>query len=343
MVFEVLGVNLLKLIIDSHYEGIPLPNVKCIIKQTLEGLDYLHRKCKIIHTDIKPENILLTVDDQHIRDLAFKAAEYQQSGLKMPRTFISTFKPPTTSSNSEKISRNKKRKLKKKAKRKKELLDKQVKEFASIDQESLSGLKDCNLDDADACSASLDETELDELKLEPNSNQSLVNSTNSDQIKVEFERKSQTETNSDNSSNTSNEPPKQKRIANDTNKTLTNHNRTNEEHNPMTNKTAAVNHSNCNSTATSNNNNNCSAVDLPSNQGNEPSTNFSCNADLMNNFSIIFEEIRQQQITTTTANSTSNQHKPDPANEACKVNVKIADLGNGCWVVSFSFSLSFDF
>ena len=50
MVFEVLGVNLLKLIIDSRYEGIPLKNVRSIIKQTLEGLDYLHTKCKIIHT-----------------------------------------------------------------------------------------------------------------------------------------------------------------------------------------------------------------------------------------------------------------------------------------------------
>ena len=53
MVFEVLGANLLKLIIDSHYEGIPLQNVKMIIKQVLEGLDYLHRKSSIIHTDIK--------------------------------------------------------------------------------------------------------------------------------------------------------------------------------------------------------------------------------------------------------------------------------------------------
>lgn len=53
MVFEVLGCNLLKLIIDSNYEGIPLQNVKRIIKQVLEGLDYLHRKCAILHTDIK--------------------------------------------------------------------------------------------------------------------------------------------------------------------------------------------------------------------------------------------------------------------------------------------------
>jgi serine/threonine protein kinase len=54
MVFEVLGHNLLKLIIKSDYQGIPLENVRIIAKQMLEGLDYLHSKCKIIHTDLKP-------------------------------------------------------------------------------------------------------------------------------------------------------------------------------------------------------------------------------------------------------------------------------------------------
>jgi len=46
MVFEVLGHNLLKLIIKSNYRGIPRNNIKRIIRQVLEGLDYLHNKCK---------------------------------------------------------------------------------------------------------------------------------------------------------------------------------------------------------------------------------------------------------------------------------------------------------
>jgi serine/threonine protein kinase len=53
MVFEVLGHNLLKLIIRSNYRGIPISNVKTITKQVLQGLDYLHRKCQIIHTDVR--------------------------------------------------------------------------------------------------------------------------------------------------------------------------------------------------------------------------------------------------------------------------------------------------
>ena len=35
MVFEVLGHNLLKLIIRSNYQGIPLKNVKSIIRQVI--------------------------------------------------------------------------------------------------------------------------------------------------------------------------------------------------------------------------------------------------------------------------------------------------------------------
>ena len=52
--------------------------------QVLHGLDYLHTKCKIIHTDIKPENLLLCVGDAYIRRLAAEATEWQQSGAPPP-------------------------------------------------------------------------------------------------------------------------------------------------------------------------------------------------------------------------------------------------------------------
>merc|ERR1712192_122795 len=70
MVFEVLGHNLLKFIIGSNYQGIPMYNVKLIMKQVLEGLDYLHASCGIIHTDIKPENVLVCVEEGRIRRMA---------------------------------------------------------------------------------------------------------------------------------------------------------------------------------------------------------------------------------------------------------------------------------
>lgn len=64
---QVLGCNLLKLIIRSNYQGLPLEQVRVIIKQVLEGLQYLHEKCQIIHTDIKPENVLVTMTHEQVR------------------------------------------------------------------------------------------------------------------------------------------------------------------------------------------------------------------------------------------------------------------------------------
>lgn len=58
--------------------------IRCGSSQVLHGLDYLHTKCKIIHTDIKPENILLCVGDAYIRRLAAEATEWQQSGAPPP-------------------------------------------------------------------------------------------------------------------------------------------------------------------------------------------------------------------------------------------------------------------
>lgn len=59
MVFEVLGENLLKVIRRYEHNGLPLFLVKRIVEQVLRGLDLLHRECGIIHTDLKPENVLV--------------------------------------------------------------------------------------------------------------------------------------------------------------------------------------------------------------------------------------------------------------------------------------------
>ncbi|KAA8591131.1 hypothetical protein FQN60_002074 [Etheostoma spectabile] len=100
MVFEVLGHHLLKWIIKSNYQGLPLSCVKSIIRQVLQGLDYLHTKCQIIHTDIKPENILMSVDEPY----------------------------------TVKMSKNKKKKLKKKQKRQAELLEKCILDLEEMEK-----------------------------------------------------------------------------------------------------------------------------------------------------------------------------------------------------------------
>ncbi|CAB1442920.1 unnamed protein product, partial [Pleuronectes platessa] len=132
MVFEVLGHHLLKWIIKSNYQGLPLPCVKSIIRQVLQGLDYLHTKCQIIHTDIKPENILMSVDEPYVRKLAAEATEWQRTGAPPPSgSAISTAPAPKQT---VKMSKNKKKKLKKKQRRQAELLEKCIMDLEEMDK-----------------------------------------------------------------------------------------------------------------------------------------------------------------------------------------------------------------
>jgi len=142
MVFEVLGHNLLKFIIRSNYQGIPLTNVKIMMKQVLEGLDYLHSSCNIIHTDIKPENILVCVDESHIRRIAAEATHCHKLGLKLPGSAVSTAPPELQQSEmSVKISKTKKKKLKKRAKRSVAIMEDNLKHMEDVQHVEFNGEK----------------------------------------------------------------------------------------------------------------------------------------------------------------------------------------------------------
>ncbi|KAF9894435.1 serine/threonine protein kinase, CMGC group [Aspergillus nanangensis] len=100
MVFEVLGENLLGLIKRWNHRGIPMPLVKQITKQVLLGLDYLHRECGIIHTDLKPENVLIEIGDvEQIVKTYVKEEEKKQhkednrNGRRRRRTLITGSQP----------------------------------------------------------------------------------------------------------------------------------------------------------------------------------------------------------------------------------------------------------
>ncbi|KAM0276514.1 hypothetical protein ACHAQH_006663 [Verticillium albo-atrum] len=98
MVFEVLGENLLGLIKKWNHRGIPMPLVKQITKQVLLGLDYLHRECGIIHTDLKPENVLIEIGDveQIVKKVVKSDAgdkEGNRNGRRRRRTLITGSQP----------------------------------------------------------------------------------------------------------------------------------------------------------------------------------------------------------------------------------------------------------
>jgi len=98
MVFEVLGENLLGLIKRWNHRGIPTQLVKQITKQVLLGLDYLHRECGIIHTDLKPENVLIEIGDveQTVKRVVKtdpNDKENNRNGRRRRRTLITGSQP----------------------------------------------------------------------------------------------------------------------------------------------------------------------------------------------------------------------------------------------------------
>ncbi|KAF2398529.1 serine/threonine-protein kinase SRPK2 [Trichodelitschia bisporula] len=99
MVFEVLGENLLGLIKRWNHRGIPMELVKQITKQVLLGLDYLHRECGIIHTDLKPENVLIEIGDveeivkTYVNEPAKKEKDDNRNGRRRRRTLITGSQP----------------------------------------------------------------------------------------------------------------------------------------------------------------------------------------------------------------------------------------------------------
>ena len=99
MVFEVLGENLLGLIKRWNHRGIPMPLVRQITKQVLLGLDYLHRECGIIHTDLKPENVLIEIGDVEqivkafVKDDKDGSKDSNPNGRRRRRTLITGSQP----------------------------------------------------------------------------------------------------------------------------------------------------------------------------------------------------------------------------------------------------------
>uniref|UniRef100_A0A3B3XQ57 non-specific serine/threonine protein kinase n=1 Tax=Poecilia mexicana TaxID=48701 RepID=A0A3B3XQ57_9TELE len=106
LVLELLGPSLRTWQLCLGNPGLMQPWVKQILSQVLQGLDYLHTRCKIIHTDIKPENILLHLKE-HLKEISVKIADLGSScwvrsclDLSMVRQLTSGVWPACTSAKS---------------------------------------------------------------------------------------------------------------------------------------------------------------------------------------------------------------------------------------------------
>lgn len=122
LVFDVLGVSLLKLIKRFNYNGSPLPLIRRISKYMLQGLFFLHSTVGIIHTDLKPENVLFELPSHVVDQIELEATQFahllkyrkQQDHLlhqqlfKAKKDFLKTkgieWNPKKPSSNNENTS-----------------------------------------------------------------------------------------------------------------------------------------------------------------------------------------------------------------------------------------------
>jgi len=122
MVFSMLGCNLLSVIKAFNYRGIPIEVVKRMIQGVCKGLDFLHRRCKIIHTDLKPENVLLQFPDQFDDDDEVGASRIASLSIEDDEKpgVTQTIEELEAALQSPNLTPEERKKLKKKLKRKRQ-------------------------------------------------------------------------------------------------------------------------------------------------------------------------------------------------------------------------------
>ncbi|KAH8370536.1 hypothetical protein KR093_003988 [Drosophila rubida] len=374
MVFEVLGDNLLKLIRKSNYRGIPLENVKSITRQILEGLDYLHSCCKIIHTDIKPENVLLCVDEPHVRSLAVEATQLYCMNSKMYPSLVSRapkkYREPIITG---KMSRNKKKKLKRKAKKRMELFKKQH------DYLEQTGGDEATEEAPEEMLQQPKEEQQEEHEQEQEQPQQVVNEANDVEVTLETpavvegtekakkKKKKKNKNKSNQQQSQAQQPAQQQQQQQQENSSSGDSSsaalKSSSNTNTNTSTNGSSSHNSSNSTSTIKGQSNGSAGNKkpprPKQQQQQQQQPQQDKQQLNNNNSNSKQNSNSKsKISSASAersssgNSTNGgpysepilpppppppvaKHRPskrDPALEACNVQVKIADLGNACWV-----------
>ncbi|KFZ11572.1 hypothetical protein V502_07494 [Pseudogymnoascus sp. VKM F-4520 (FW-2644)] len=82
LVFPVLGHHLGLQAATFEQSRIPVAVIKEVARQLLQGLDYLHQDCGIIHIDLKPSNILIELDNSE----AVVSRYLEQTPIRMTET-----------------------------------------------------------------------------------------------------------------------------------------------------------------------------------------------------------------------------------------------------------------
>merc|ERR1712166_1732904 len=95
---------------DEKDHGVPLKLVKRITRQVLIGLDYMSRFGEIIHTDLKPENVMLELDLPSLNKFIGDVNDITTKPLSMKY-----LKKIQLSSQSKNANKNKKKKQDKRA------------------------------------------------------------------------------------------------------------------------------------------------------------------------------------------------------------------------------------
>lgn len=112
---------------DHKYKGIPTITLRRIIRQTLEALKYLHTECQIIHTDIKPENILMSpsaLDNFEAADpISAKFKPDADGPASVGEAGPAVHKPRSNSNAGKKLTKTQKKNLKRRQKQKQKARD----------------------------------------------------------------------------------------------------------------------------------------------------------------------------------------------------------------------------
>ena len=171
-----------------------MPLARRLARQCLIGLDYMHRMCKIIHTDFKPENVVIGLKDHEVAEIAktgqltttkmnVNGDHMRKLNMKVAGTLPITKKAkaeaaPSTSSfladsvSFEGLTAKQRKNMKKKIARKRKKLNASISQNASIKSSMISSQDQSEdeiiriPDDEDDGKPDLEEINMDDIKVE---------------------------------------------------------------------------------------------------------------------------------------------------------------------------------